>query len=526
MSASLDPSISATGALTAGKFVGLARSLIGKMTIDRALFVFLVAIDVVRTLRHAMWRDELQIFMIAANSATPSQLFYNLKYEPHPALWYTLVWVVTRFSSDPLRMQLLHIAFAISVWFLVYRYSPFSRIQKFLLLLSYFLFWEYFVISRSYVLLALIGFGFIALRERKPQPVLSLWLLLGILANVHAFGAIWSVVLASMLVLEGAQRTPALMAGATTYLALLAFAIVTMAPAADFSPWASDVRFALARLNDDLVVPFGAFVPLTRSEIGEAIALLMHPTTGAVPQFWNVNPADGFTGLTHANIEHPLRLALVFAAPIAVCWLIVRNPLHMIEFALVYVGIVLFENIWDYNGAARHHGVVFLAFVATVWTAHIREKPDKLASWLLSAVLAINAIGGMLTLVSELQPFSEGKAAAAWIKQNGLANAFLIGLTDFTASSVAGYLGRPLYYLECQCLGTFIVWNSKRQHASAERLGRAVALAGQQGAILISNRPMLRQEIERVSATLLQKFANAPIIRDESFWIYRLNRKE
>ena len=59
------------------------------MTIDRGLFVFLLAIDVVRTLRHAMWRDELQIFMIAANSATPSQLFYNLKYEPHPALWYT-----------------------------------------------------------------------------------------------------------------------------------------------------------------------------------------------------------------------------------------------------------------------------------------------------------------------------------------------------------------------------------------------------------------------------------------------------
>lgn len=59
------------------------------MTIDRGLFVFLLAIDVVRTLRHAIWRDELQIFMIAASSATPAQLFYNLKYEPHPALWYT-----------------------------------------------------------------------------------------------------------------------------------------------------------------------------------------------------------------------------------------------------------------------------------------------------------------------------------------------------------------------------------------------------------------------------------------------------
>jgi hypothetical protein len=446
MSASSDPSTSATSALAVGQFAGLARSLIGKMTIDRALLVILLAIDVARTLRHAMWRDELQIFMIAASSATPSQLLYNLKYEPHPALWYALVWVVTRLSSDPLWMQLLHIGLAISVWVLVYACSPFSRIEKFLLLLSYFLFWEFFVISRSYVLLALIGFGFVALRERKPRPVLALWLMLGLLANVHAFGAIWSIVLAAMLVMEGPQRTPALTAGAATYLALLAISIVTMAPAADFGPWASDVRFALARLNADLIVPFGAFVPLTWSEISEAVALLTHPATGAVPRFWNVSPAVWFAALTHADIDHPLRLAVVFAAPIAVCWLIVRNPLRATEFALVYVGIVLFENIWDFKGAARHHGVVFLAFVATVWTARIREKPDRLASSLFSAVLVINAIGGMLTLVSELRPFSEGKAAAEWIKQNGLANASLIGWGDAPVSSVAGYLGRPLYY--------------------------------------------------------------------------------
>jgi hypothetical protein len=530
MSAGSDPSISAPGAPAAGQFVGLARSLIGKMTIDRALLVFLVAINVVRTLRHAMWRDELQIFMIAANSATPAQFFYNLKYEPHPALWYALVWLVTRFSSDPLWMQLLHIGLAIGVWFLVYRCSPFNRLEKFLLLLTYFLFWEYFVISRSYVLLALIGFGFVALRERKPRPVLALWLMLGLLANVHAFGAIWSIVLAAMLVIETPQRTPALMAGATTYLALLAFSIVTMAPVADFGPWASDVRFALARLNADLVVPFGAFVPLTWSEISEAIVLVTHPTTGAVPQFWNVNPAVWFAALTHADIDHPLRLALVFAAPIAVCWLIVRNPVRMMEFALVYVGIVLFENIWDFKGTARHHGVVFLAFVATVWTAPMREKPDKLASSLFTAVLAINAIVGMLTLVSELRPFSEGKAAAEWIKQNGLAGAFLIGWGDAPVSSVAGYLGRPLYYLECQCFGTFIVWNGKRQPAlSAARLASAVGLAGQQDAILIRNRPLLREEIETdasgISATLLQAFVNA-YRRDENFWIYRLDKKE
>src|SRR5262245_18106542 len=50
---------------------------------------------------------------------------------------------------------------------------------------GWFLFWEYFVISRSYVLLALIGFAFVALRQHRSRQDFIPWLLLGLLANVH-----------------------------------------------------------------------------------------------------------------------------------------------------------------------------------------------------------------------------------------------------------------------------------------------------------------------------------------------------
>src|ERR1700730_8726100 len=144
-----------------------------KRIIATALFVFLIAVNVTRALRHAMWRDELQIFMIAASSASPWELFDNLKFAAHPGLWYTLVWLITRVTSDPMWMQVLHVVMAIGVWVIVFRWSPFNTVEKLLLLLSYFLFWEYFVISRSYVLLALIGFGFVVLRECRPRPEFS-----------------------------------------------------------------------------------------------------------------------------------------------------------------------------------------------------------------------------------------------------------------------------------------------------------------------------------------------------------------
>jgi len=72
-------------------------------------------------------------------------------------------------------MQVLHNALVIGVWIIIYRRSPFSRPEK--MLLSHFLFSECFVISRNYGLIPLIVFAFVALRGRRPQPELTLWLL-------------------------------------------------------------------------------------------------------------------------------------------------------------------------------------------------------------------------------------------------------------------------------------------------------------------------------------------------------------
>jgi hypothetical protein len=499
--------------------------------VSYALFILLIVVNVIRTLRHAMWRDELHSFMLALDSSSLWSLLLKLKYFGHPGLWYILVWVVTRVTSDPTWMQVMHIGLAIGVWIIIYWWSPFSRLEKILLLLSYFLFWEYFVISRNYVLIALTAFAFIALRERQPRLEFILWLLLGLLANVHVFGAIWSMVLAAMLAMEGIRRRSASVAGAAVYLILLVFAIATMLPAADFSAHRA-VGFSVSGF--DLTVPFGAFVPLRPHLIWDAIEFIAHPETANIPQFWNSNPVGGFVALAHADTNHPVRLALVFAVPIAACWLIARDPLLVLEFALVYLGILLFQNIWDFPGRARHHGVVFLASIGTAWTARLRHSPAIWSSWVLGALLIVNACGGVLTLASELRPFSEGYNAAAWIKQNDLADTFLIGSRDAQTSTVAGYLGRPIYYLECECRGTFVVWNDKRFQSllSPEEFGRrltkAVALAGQHDAILIRNRPVTVEELTsgapNLSVALLKSFTDAPI--DENFWIYRVSEKQ
>jgi hypothetical protein len=496
-----------------------------------AVFVFLIIVNVIRTLRHAMWRDELQVFMLALYSSSPWSLLSKLKYEPHPGLWHMLVWVITRFTADPMWMQIMHIGLAIAVWLVIYWWSPFNRLEKILLLLSYFLFWEYFVISRNYVLIALFSFAFIALREQRSRPEFVLWLLLGLLANVHVFGAIWSIVLAFMLALQGMRLKSVSIAGPAVYLVLFVLAIVTMVPAADQGLRGHD-WFSVSRLYDDLVIPFGAYMPLTLHSIRQAIAFIVHPETAPIPQFWGLNPSDFFVGLLHIDSLHPARLALVFAVPIILCWLITRDLMLVLEFALIYLGIVLFANIWGYPLDARHHGVIFLAFIAAAWVARRRQSDPRWSAWVLGLVLIINACGGVLTLASELTLFSEGYNAAAWIQQSKLADSFLIGSNDAQVSTVAGYLGRSIYYLECECQGSFIVWNTKRQSPLSpeefgHRLTKAVALAGTRDAILICDAPIDVLDTARapnLSLQLLKSFANA--VTDENFWIYRVNLKQ
>ena len=52
------------------------------------------------------------------------------KYEGHPGLWHLLLWVITRFTGDPIAMQVLHLLIALGIWLLIWRVAPFRPFEK------------------------------------------------------------------------------------------------------------------------------------------------------------------------------------------------------------------------------------------------------------------------------------------------------------------------------------------------------------------------------------------------------------
>ncbi|MBI4794559.1 MAG: hypothetical protein HY790_01735, partial [Deltaproteobacteria bacterium] len=134
-------------------------------------------LGLVLLLRHEMWQDEWQAWLIARESLSIPDLFRNLRYEGHPGLWHLVLFLVSRVTPNPLGMQILHLLVATGAVYVFLKYSPFTRLQKILFILGYFPFYEYTVISRNYGLGVLGLFGFCALFCR-PGP--RSYLLLGL----------------------------------------------------------------------------------------------------------------------------------------------------------------------------------------------------------------------------------------------------------------------------------------------------------------------------------------------------------
>jgi hypothetical protein len=493
------------------------------------LFGLLVIFNTIRLFRHAMWRDELQAFMLAAASSTPLDLYAKLKYEGHPGLWHLLLWVITRFTADPFFMQVLHLVIALGIWALIWRLAPFRPIEKLLLLLSFFLFWEYFVLSRPYALGVLLGFSYIALRVWRPTQLFWPWVLLGLLANTSLFGAIWSFALALVFAWEGKREGSGLLSGAVVYAALLALAIATMSPAPDFS-FGGGPRLQYDQLDMPLHFMVGSYFPFIGPFLADTLKALGLSELAATP--FALDPANQIFFLLGGGSGQSLIQALVLTLPIVACFLIVGNPARTAEFAVTYLGTLLFAQLWQYPGGPRHYGFLFVALVGALWMARSVAPATGRATWLWMTLLVINALAGLTTLAADARPYSQSRNTAIWLQRHNLAGAFLVGSPDYAVSSISGYLQRPIYYLECECFGTHVTWNTRRKHELdiedvVARVARVMQAEDRNDAYLISSRPLKlgSQTLDPHLAFRKIKQFPAASVPDETYAIYRVKRQ-
>ena len=132
--------------------------------------VFFV-VGLVGIFHHEMWRDEIEIWMLATDSPTLSALMTNISTQPHPPLWYLLTWFLARVTSDLHAMQLLSLAIGTATAYLFASRAPLPLLHRALFCFGYFPLFEYTIISRSYGLDLFFSIAFCALYARTRDAI-------------------------------------------------------------------------------------------------------------------------------------------------------------------------------------------------------------------------------------------------------------------------------------------------------------------------------------------------------------------
>jgi len=482
------------------------------------LVVLFFGIGLAGLMQHEMWRDEFESWLIARDSPSLPDVFRTMRYAGHPALWHTLLYFICRVTRDPFAMQLFHLLIATGTVYVLLRFSPFSRLQKALFMFGYFPLFEYCLISRNYGMGVLFLFCVCALFPVRRRRYLGLACVLFLLAQVTVHSLIIGLALAAVLVAEAAFRKDVratlrarrgdIIVSAVIVLAGVSVSIVQLWPPPDSGFAVSwQTAFDAGGVRDTLTAVWRSYVPFPAIE----------------HQFWNSNIVAGPSWQALFSVVLLVLAALCFS----------RRPLALFLYVLGTVGLLAFSYV-KYSGFLRHHGHLYVLFVACLWLAPhfparaskaglLGKLPDAVGRYrnaFFVSLLGVQAIAGVVAVGYDWRhPFSAGKQVAAFIKEQGLDGTLIVADSDYAAQAVVGYLDQQVYYPRSGRFGTFVVWNASRRGLHHwQVVEKAQQLSAERGepVLLVLNYGMTRPPEGIVE---LGRFGDT-IVANERYWLF------
>ena len=138
---------------------------------------------------HEPWFDEAQSWLIARDSSFLDMIWNVLRYEGHPPLWYIVLYLPAHLGIPyEIGLKSINFIFITLTVILIVKKSPFPLVIRLLLPFTYFIFYQYGVISRSYSLFAFVLFLVALNFPSRNQTPFKFAILLGLLCGVLIHG--------------------------------------------------------------------------------------------------------------------------------------------------------------------------------------------------------------------------------------------------------------------------------------------------------------------------------------------------
>ncbi len=432
---------------------------------------------------HPLWRDEVQAWVMARDSATPWALVHNMRYDGHPVLWHMLLWLVSRVTVNPAAMQWTHLALAASSVYVLARYSPLTWAAKILFAFSYYAFFEYGIVARNYQVGMLLMLIFCALWQHRRTSFLTQSVVLALLCHANVFAELVAFGLFTLMFYEMCLTRAGwytwrrhyfrCVAAILIFAAMAWFSILCMNPPADYS-FAVGWNFDLNKHH----------IERTLNCIWNGIMTVPQD----VSNFWNSNALrDDFRGQSmYTGVAWCVGILL---------GLLIFSPRAALVFVIGFTGVITFLHV-KYPGATRHQGTLFLVFLCSSWIA---LAPRSRRPWLIGkiwrwglhvaiiALLCIHVWGNVIAVKQiRRNTWSNSANAAACIKEKMQQGDLFVGERDMIAEAIFAYLpGEKYYSIRTQSWQTFNVFDNLDHRKAPYRVAREIADEQQKNVIVI-----------------------------------------
>lgn len=410
-------------------------SVFGRLLPEIILLLLFLGLTSLVSAFHEPWFDEAQAWMIARDATFREILFVLPHYEGHPPLWHLILLPFAKLGA-PYEWSIKVISIfigGVSAFLLLFR-SPFPRPVRMALPFTYFLFYQYCVISRPYCLLGLAlllaAMAYPARQEKPFRYVLSL----GFLCLTSAYGILLAGGIAVCWLVEicisyKKQPFSALLRDRRIHalLCLLALALVLIA---DIMPYANAYAYGNPRtvVNSLPVRLLYALFVLP----GDAL-LYDGMSRGYMLKYYPFSSLNLIAGSFIGIIVWGFLLAFAY------------RKRRFLLLLIPYLFFAVFSAVFYLY--PHHIGIATLFFLYWFWVCSGEAAParplpaplqgkldaasvEKLRRYLpvpLYAVLAIQLFWSVAASVNEIRlPYSESRDVAAFIQQYHLSDATIM----------------------------------------------------------------------------------------------------
>ncbi|HNQ13636.1 MAG TPA: hypothetical protein PKM16_10560 [Bacteroidia bacterium] len=458
---------------------------------------------------HELWKDEWQAWLIANDSGSLNNLFALLPGEGHPPLWFLLLKLVgfTKLILPNIQahhlLQGFHLLmYAGSLYLFLFKFK-FNLWIKITLLSGYFLFFEYGVINRSYVVLLFLSF-LISWLSEHPQKTFW-WLTVGLfllcITEVYGFFIALSFLSFIYFRIRKTQGDVVSKYWLLPFSGIILGLLVFLFSVGVFSGSSSGLS---------------SFNSFEGKNIVEKIFLAIQSLFANT--LW--------IGATPFSSQEVSKTAILFSLSIILLLhLFLRKQKWMYLSYFIFISCLFLFTLLFYQGGPRQWGVHLILLISLLNHFKVERLSPGLAMFsfyllLVSIVFFQGLHNFKIVLMEKSLPFSNSKHAGHYIKNNISTEDIIIGVNKAYCTPVIGYSERSFIELPSQQAFSYFIFNEKTYLPSPTDLEVFARNNSNKKVYVVSYIPFPLGQFKNL--VYVREFSRRNI-RNENYFIYYIN---